>query len=221
MTTDGTNSITTVLLPLVIGWLLGILSTLLIDRVRKWLLKKEIKQGIITELREFEGEMTGLCSLTTPRAGMVTLEWSKWFRPFYMKLIESEVYDYIKELGKNKDQIAKWNDEEFFQMFKHWGDTEPPTTSLNYYELTTPYLNSHYDALSRFDEKFQLRILRLKKEIDLLNGYIKQSQFYHAKTFENISAHNHEIAVKNIRDSEKRIAARIKYIITLIESITK
>ncbi len=65
-------------IPLLIGWVLGILSSLIVEKLKKRSLKKEIKIGIITELKELQLNLSSICFSTTIESRKISEEWSIW-----------------------------------------------------------------------------------------------------------------------------------------------
>jgi hypothetical protein len=204
---------------LLFGWILGVLSSLFVDRIRKWLHKSETKKGILTELKDLQEYLAGLCVLSTQRSKQVTEEWAHWVRPFYRRFTMSKDLDYLQLNTKAASEVDKLNDQQFYDMMAI-ANTEPPThTSPAFTEVSTPYFDAKYESVSQFSEQFQTLLAKLKKEIAILNTYIRQTWFYHTKTFDKVTDTNHDVIVANIENNISIIATRTRVIVNLIEKI--
>ena len=54
---------------LLVGWLMGLLSPLIVDSIRRRRERKEIKQALITELQELQYRLASGVFLTTQKLG--------------------------------------------------------------------------------------------------------------------------------------------------------
>ncbi len=68
---------------LITGWVLGILSAAVIEKFKKQSEKKEIKKGIITELRDSQMHLASICYVTTFDHGEFSVDFLKWWKPNY------------------------------------------------------------------------------------------------------------------------------------------
>lgn len=220
--TNENNSINYI--PLLIGWLLGLASTLFIAIFSRYFRKKDIKKGVIIELKELQLRIAGICLLTTLKNSEVTDEWIKWIRPYFELLSESESFDYLRENPIKDFKISKFNDQEFSEFINFWNQqslySETKSTP-SFPKISLPYLESNYNSVSLFSKKYQIKLSQLKREIVHINKEFDDISFYHAKTFENISDTNRTIVENNISQIINRIAKKTKSIVKLIEEATK
>ncbi len=204
---------------ILLGWVLGVLSSLFVDRIRKWLHKSETKKGILTELKDLQEYLTGLSVISTQRSKQVTEEWARWVRPYYRRYTLSKDLDYLQLNTKVASDVDKLNDQQFYEMMAIANTMPPEHSSPTFTEITTPYFDAKYDSVSQFSQQFQVLVAKLKKEIAILNNYIRQTWFYHSKTFDKVSDINHDVIVANIEHNISIIATRARAIVTLIEKI--
>jgi len=150
----------------------------------------------------------------------VTLEWSKWVRPYYEQLIATDaIIDYLIENKEQISNILKFTDDQFYTFLLLMQDKKDERVNLTFTRISTPYLNSKYESISTFKQEFQLLITKLRREIEFLNNDFDQCWFYHSKTFDKITDLNLDVVRKNIDQIIKRISRRTKGTIKLIQKI--
>ena len=221
---DPKNSIE--LFSIVLGWLLGILGAIIgsviIEKIKKYFSKCEIKRGILAELREIQLRLAATCFISTLSYGDFSEDWAKWFKPYFKILIESEEFDYLKEGLKTDIKIDDYSDKQFYNYLVQTKIDKvniSVITTQNYPQIVLPYLDSNYHILSLLNKKFVNSISKLKREISSINSDFNKIWFYHSKTFENISDINYDNALKNIENFSRSISKKSKHIVLLIEKI--
>lgn len=209
-------------IPLIIGWLLGILSSLLVNLINKKIQKKEIKRGIISEIKDLQLRLIGTHFLTTLETKAYNEDWAIWFKPFFNRLVNSNEMNYVIDLKKDKDVLIKMTNAEFFTLCTishNYKKSEYIISNQTFSKINLPFVDSNYHSISLFDEKFQLLITKLKHDICLLNHFYEQIWFYHSKTFDKLSNDNHMIIVGNINQIIPRICRMSMALIKLTEDI--
>lgn len=197
-------------------------SALIIERIKKHLLKRDIKHGIKTELRELLLRLAADSFSSILEYSEISEKWSKWFKPYYKTLKESDEYDYLRDKPRPNLKIDNYSDKEFYdslvliQSNNRANEIKP---TLIFPKIMLPYIDSNYYTISLLKNKFIKQIFKLKREIIHLNSDYEQVWFYHTKTFESITYTNHTIAIKNIENLSKKILREQKNIIHLIEII--
>lgn len=207
---------------IIIGWLLGIFSAIVVEQIRRYISKRDIKKGIFSELREIQLRLAALCFTTVINYEDITEDWAKWIRPYYKTLTDSEEYDYIRNKPRPKTNINDISDKEFYEYLLYMKSQKEQyeiRSSHIHSEITLPYLNSNYNTIALLNKKVTKNISKLQREIASLNSDFQQIWFYHTKTFEKITDDNHKIASMNIDFISKRISIKAKRIISLIEKI--
>jgi len=201
-------------LPLFIGWFLGIISALTIDLLKKCFDRSEIKKGILIELNEVQLVATSACISTIPST-QLTQGYANWIRPFFEKLITSRGKDY----SIDEKILNKMTEKEFYEILSTIITNRTPGTSNIATKIKTPYLDAKINFISFFNEKLQSLVIRLKRDVDLINDDFSQITFYHSKTFDNLSENNREIVQKNTELISERIERRSQNLIKLIQQI--
>ena len=103
------NGIILAVILIIIGWALGILGTLINNKLTKRTSKREIKKGIQTELKELQLRLIGICFSTTTDHGNITMDWSEWMLPYFKNFMNTDEYDYMRDKPFTKMDISKRN----------------------------------------------------------------------------------------------------------------
>lgn len=182
---------------LLLGWMLGLFSPLIYDEIKKRQHKKEIRLGILTELKELRYKLMGFVYLMAKRNGEYDRALLEWLKPI--------VKDYSGTHRKDNFYIAieshlKLSDEELLVISQQLKAKSKRGYSLKKYEL--PFLDSKIVNLTVFDESFQNHILEIKTQLKLIHEEIDQAKFYFEKTFDStLSTENYQTIRDNLEDS--------------------
>jgi hypothetical protein len=206
------------------GWILGIISSLIIEKYKNYASRKEIMKGIKSELNELKLRLAATNLELTFRIGDISLEYAKWIKPYYKLLFEGETYSYLRTVPKITNPITNLSNEEFQNCLiissqRSTNDNLITTPSVPKIEL--PYLENKYSSISLFKEKSVFKFAQLRKEIISINDCIDDVKYYHNKSFENLSETNRRIVEHNINTNISSIRNKTKHIIKLIEEILK
>ncbi len=199
----------------ILGWLLGLLSPLIVLGIRNELRRKEIKKGIAAELIDARFRMASVVYITTIRFGNYNRELVKWL----ILVFEGYQGENPSEnlLGLLKEQL-KLDDNQFSEIVVH-GKADPGAgLSVKKYRL--PYLESKIAELSLFPQQFQRLALEILANLHLYNEEIEEARFYFKLTFESgISSENHERAFEGGSECYRNLGERAKIIVERISKI--
>lgn len=189
---------------LLLGWVLGLFSPVIYDEVKKRQHRKEIKLGILTELKEFRFKLTGVVYLTEERFGTYDRELLNW-----LKLI---INDYKGTHRKDRifkalEEHLKLSDKELSDLSQQSKGTMKNAFHMKKYEL--PFLTSKMDSLTVFDESFQNKIFEIRSQLNILHEEVDQSRFYFEKSFDStLTDENHNIIIANLENTYRNISQR-------------
>lgn len=211
---------------LILGWFLGITSTLIVEKIKKLSKKKEVQRGIISEIKNIQMLVVGFCVTTTLESKLLTEEWSNFIKPYFEKLFLSGEFEYHMDSKETTDKIKELisgkSNEVFFQYMQGIASIKEKNkskTNLTVAKLDIPYINSNFGFVSLFNEQFQMLLSKFKREVDLINSDAEQIWYYHTKTFDKITDMNHDVVVQNIANIIARVARRSKGLIKLTQQI--
>jgi len=207
---------------LLLGWFLGIIGTVINEKLKRSSTKKDIKNGIKTELTELQIHLSSVCLLSVCEIGNFDKEFYHWLKPYFIKFYESAEFLIPKDIKDKIPKITEMDDEFVFTLIqaafvKNITTTLP--TNFTYQNITTPYIDLKINDISLLKSSLQKVLFTLKRDINFMNGDINQIWFYHAKTFESISQNNLAVVNANIRSIYGRIARRSKIMVNKITEI--
>lgn len=145
-----------------VGWLLGIISSIIVDVIKKCIDKGQIMKGIIEELKILQVQATAFCFSSTIESHLISDEYIKWISPYFLKVIELNEYDYGIDINTIKDLP----EDQFSNIVSEIAATSERNrnTTMIAIKFESPYLNSKLGDLSLFDEKTQFQLLKIKRE---------------------------------------------------------
>lgn len=217
MAADGISNNTINYITLIIGWALGILSAMFIDFIKNFNSKKEIRKGVITELRDLKIRMIAYNYEITLDYSEITKEWSNWIRPRLELLNETNEYDYLLDKKIDKSQTITSNEDEFYNQLISINKIN--NTVPIYSQISLPYIDSKYDYISQLGEIFLMKISQLKNDIIIYNWELEKCWYYHTKYFEITDDFLLTTIKGNVDHIKKVLKSKSKDIITLIETI--
>lgn len=200
---------------LILGWLLGLLSPLIVDRVRRRYQINEVKQGIITELKEMKFRLVAAAYLLATRLGHFDRNLLVWISNTFQEYQGSEPKE---ETLKALQNLLKLSDQQLSALsdavkFKPGGALSLKSQSL-------PFLDANISLLSMYPVDFQRRILEIRTQIDLLNQEIEDCRFFYGKTFDSgLSEENYKIVVDNTRKKYQLIEGAARRIADKISNL--
>lgn len=204
----------------VLGWLLGLLSPLIVDAVRNRRRKREIAEGVRTELSELRFR----CAMTLYG---VYEYLGKWDRSFFSWLVEV-LRDYHGEHTARRDNLflavkefLKGTDDELSALAAARRE-EKPGTDIGLRKYQVPYLDAHIDRLSYFSEAEQQKILEIRTQLAMLHELIDQSRDYFRLSFSVLPDDLNRPALEsNMATTYNNIGERMRYICELCVGLEK
>lgn len=203
---------------LLVGWLMGLLSPLIIDAIRHRRERKEIKQAIITELQELQYRLAAGVFLTTKKLGKGDRVFFKWF------LSNLERYEGPLNLDtqiKYAKTALTLTDEQLAAMSKH-SKIEDINKGMSLKKYYAPLLDANIARIGSFPVEFQNLLLAIHSRLGTINEQIDQYYFYFKETFnESMSGSNRDIIIKNIDECYSAIAQQGRMTCDLIDKLLK
>jgi len=90
---------------LLLGWLLGILSPLIIDRVKRHHQKEEFKKGLLVELEDVRYRLAGAVYLISYRFGIYNRDLLNWMHKISIDYNDQKKLEAIEKLMKLSDKV--------------------------------------------------------------------------------------------------------------------
>lgn len=191
-----------------LGWLLGVLSPLIVQAIKDKKQSKSVRNGIIIELKEFKLRMLQLVYLFKLEYGTMDRTTLIWLND---QLESYSGVNYDEAIKNAISLMLNLNDEELKEHLLLKSNTSSKAHSVKTHQL--PYIESKLNCLSLFSEKQQELILEILVQLRIFNETIDESRFYHKLTFDgNISTENHKIVCDSLTEKYIQLGNRSRII---------
>ncbi len=202
------------LIPIGIGWLLGFLSFFGTEKLRRRMLRKEVKVGILSELREAAIRAGLSASLIYRDLGMLNRELLEWDQEVCS--LDSDGLYVGEKVIEARKKLLELNDDQLSELAREVRSRRT-SDALSTKKINLPFLQSKLGDLALLDIKFQARIHQIRAQVDILNEEIELGRFYFQKTFELRSDPDNLAVIKNNYDANlKNTANKSRHVANLI-----
>ena len=200
---------------LLLGWLLGLLAPVIVEKIK---LTRENKMGriaIVSELRDL-GCMLSLAAYGVRiNQGKIDRKFLEWLKDDLEKYASSEEFQlFIPSLDKqllSSDKDLK----ELGILYPREGKG----TMLQYYPV--PLLDARVSALWSFDTSFQRNLLSIRQSLALLDDLVDRSRKYFDLTFTKLEGDNYRIVSENLKESCFVYAERAQKTVNMIRKLNE
>jgi hypothetical protein len=200
--------------PIAVGWILGIASTLGVERYNESRRRRRFIDGLRIELGRLQAVMAILFWNLTDRAGTGAREDIQWVLSRSRRAPDDEAIvtfrnKFEKALGFSDEQIAAL-------MAASARERLNNALSLRTYDL--PFLETHLSELAGVrDSKAVTQILHTRSQLKVFNEIVEEAREYQRLTF-TVVGDNHKRAMTNVEGAYTAIRRRAKWIADSIES---
>lgn len=202
---------------LFMGWLLGLLSPVIVDSIKRKREIKEVRLGIMTELGELQYRLAGVVFLIGRQFGTIDRA--------LLQLVHDIVVAYeginpSEQLREGTQRLLELTDEQIRQLAEQSRATASPALSLKKYSL--PFVDSKMAYMSAFDVPFQNHVFEIKNYLNGFNEEVDQARHYTALTFNSsLTEDNHHSICQNLKSCYRSAAERSKTIVEIIEKVKR
>ena len=178
---------------ILLGWLLGLLSQPIGERINRHYQKTDVRLGIISELKEMKVRLVSYVYVLSEKIGPFDKELIEWTKE---NLAGYEGNQPAKRILSCLEEISKRSDNpvECLQLLR-----SPQAGGFSLKRLYLPFLESKMGFLPLFSNKFQGLIHNIRSKNQIMNEDVESGIFYHRLTFDSsLSPENREIVLKNI-----------------------
>jgi hypothetical protein len=198
-----------------LGWVLGLLSPLIVDAIRKHCRQREVQQGIFTELRHLRLRMALAAYAVESHLGTIDRALLKW--------MISTLENYRGETEPDRllvhmRKCVALGDDQLLAVLAN--KKAQPGSGLDMAKYRVPYLDSRMGQLEIFDEQTRAAMLDVRAQLDFFNEEIDEARLYHKMTFEfSASDTNYPIVRQNVENCYRNLGRRAKQIADRIGTI--
>lgn len=200
-----------------VGWLLGILGPIIVERVSKRRQKAELKIAVQSELNDLKIRLILFVYLLRRTTESLDEEILIWMR--------TSVHDYngfenVESLQKLLNKIDFSNKEALPSVINSLNHGSTGAISLKF--MNIGFLNANLQNLYLFEQTFQTRLLEIKYGIDSLNQEIQFAIDYLKMTFDqSITGKNRVVLETDLKNKYGYIATMCKSNVERIKKIPK
>lgn len=202
------------ILALILGWLLGMLSPVIVDAIKSQRDARLGRAAIENELLEFASVLLAASFRIHGSSGQINRSFLEW--------LESKC-EADSGNGRNAKrlafarQILLLPDDQIVNASQRLAAADGKSPRLQKYPL--PLLDHRISALHALDADTQVRILQIKRNVTLLDAIVDQSHEFFRMTFSQISDQNHDLVRDNLWQTHNEYAYRAKLIVDQIHEL--
>ncbi len=193
-----------------LGWLLGFLSPIIHDTIKRWINLSELKSVLKIELGELQYRFALARYVVEQKFFGFDRSLLIW-----LKLIVDD-YDGVNKSESVENAINRMLNDKAFSAMPPSKKEEYGASSLKKYSPAV--LQTQISNFFWFDKKIQSRLIEIIFNIEILNQIVDDSRYFYQLTFQ-VSGHNHDIAISNLIDSYKNYSERLKIIVDHISEL--
>jgi hypothetical protein len=208
----GTDTLEKVLF-LFLGWLVGLLSPIIVDAIRRRREIKEVKAALIVELLDLQYRLAMTAYVIEIRIGGYDRQFLEWFKAILERYQGPHKSD--KVLQTITSSLTLTDEQLALVAEKHEGG---PNKGAGLKKHHAPLVDSKLGQLGTFSPKFQSLMLEIHSRLNILNEEIDQYRFYFNATFSgNLSELNHNLITENVQGSYSAVATQCRMICDIID----
>ena len=200
------------ILSLILGWLIGIFSPGIVERIRRERRRRDLVRSILSELTSLQYMMAIVAYRLRSKLATVTDEFLDWLAPIVAH------YDGPEKPKGQEERVAKVR--EISQQQRREVDLyiESEGRGLTLKQYSLPFLQSVSNELPICSLDFQRRVLHVKGRLDVFNQHVSFLQAQYMKTFE-VTGKNYEAVTTNLSEGYSQLAEIAKGIANAIAEI--
>ncbi|WP_321370059.1 hypothetical protein [uncultured Desulfuromusa sp.] len=196
-----------------LGWFLGMLSPVIVNRIYRHYKKNDLHVGVSKEINHVKERLILTLDIISHQTGSYDRDLVKWLLAHYEKVeIKNPT---VLELYRMQ---LKASDDELQAMIFH--QAKPDNTGLSLQKFPLLFISMHLTDISLFSTELQAEIFELKSRIEMLNSEITLSEKYFFMTFDSsVSSENLQIVKANLTNKYQQVESMIKRAVEQIEKI--
>lgn len=191
----------TAIVSLILGWLLGLLSPLIVEHIRSKKHISALAQAIKDEAAELEFRFALTAFLILQHKGEFDAEFLKWMSLVLDRYEGNEPVEVPKRAVKSLQDANETQRTQIIQAM-----AAQPGVGIGLKTFSLSLMNSLIGQTHDFPLPFQRRIHELRNQVHNLNEEVLEARHSHRKTFdESISESNHKRLVEDLHAKHKFI----------------
>ena len=202
------------LIILAVGWLLGLLAPVIVEKVRAEREAGAVAAAIKNELNEVAYRMALAAYNTLMHLGAVDQDFLKWLQDSIilyrgMEPKESIAKSIEMKLSLAPEQLSTITASEAAQGVR----------SLVLVKFSVPFVDARVSAFHSLAGTVQLQLLSVRADVRLLDDLVDQSRAYFDLTFGKLDEANYATVVENLRGVYMQYAKRCRIAVDRIHRL--
>jgi hypothetical protein len=203
------------ILAVIFGWLLGLLSPAISQRIHGASRKDELRRAILTELDELGYKMALVCHALRSHLDLLTEDHVLWLEGKMARYKGPEdaggVLFLLSELKKHPLNRRSGN-----QNPDEWSGT-----SVGLVEHSLPLLDLHRHEIATFPLAFQTAVLRISSQLQVFNQRIIIARQRADRTLNGSPLNRQANLLDDLTESYKDLADQSRFIADLIDQVPR
>lgn len=202
---------------IIFGWLLGLLSPIIVDAVRDRHKISDVKKIIKSELQELQYRLLFNIFLVDKNYSNLDRTFFEWAQSI---LIEYKGINSKDALLKATGQLLKLTNDEVNYIVQQLDKKDKPNRALLFRKHFLYSIEINLPLIAKLNSIFLGRLLEIKTRIGFINEISEESDYYFKLSFQNdISSGNYKIATDNMINSYKNYTYQAKETIEIIREV--
>jgi hypothetical protein len=197
------------------GWLLGLLSPTIIDKISAQYTKKQYFKAVCAELNDLQYRVAIVCFLLGQRYGKIDKEFLLWIQPIIKDYKGNEPNESVALLINS---MLTMEEIEFNNMIKHM--RAEPNFGLGLKTFTASFLESNIGLISKLPLDLQSKIHEFRNHLNTLNQEIVTATESFKMTFDSsISDDNHKRLTDDLLIKYAHIQGMCQRVVIKLEAV--
>jgi hypothetical protein len=201
---------------LFLGWLLGMLSPLIVSAVTRRRENALGRAAIVTELNELAATLAIAVYGTRSSLGTVDRQFLEWLRTF---LGSHPIPANLQALKSRLPDHLSWSDADIAKGAQYMANAPGTSAMLQHYPV--PLLDARVSALWTFDTAFQRSLLAIRRDVALLDDIVDRSRKYFDLTFTKLEGDNPQLVIANLNQCYELYADRATAVVEQIVELRR
>lgn len=199
----------------ILGWLLGLFSPIIADRIRAKRQRNKFKVGITHELADLKYRIAIVSFQLRQRGGTLDAEYLTWLRDNISDYEGSEANERIRDFVERLLELPTTS----LDVFGAASQAEPGI-GLSLKTFSASYFESNIDRIADLPHPLQRACHEFRNHLAVVNQEITRIMDAHTRTFDSsLSEHNHERLVQDIDIGHRVVANMCRTIVGKINAI--
>jgi len=198
-----------------LGWLLGLMGPLLVDRIRRQYRNAEIRRAVLAELIEVRNRLATTIYLIEARLGTFSPKLLAWILPILVSYRGEHRTPHLVETIR---QLLAAGDAELATLERQLQAAAGGSFDARKYSVR--FLHSRLADLVGFTGKDQALLVDIRTRVDLYNDAVEEARYFFERTHEpGVSSENCAQTAESLTAGCGNMRAEARQIIELINRI--